>query len=153
MRKLVLPTAALQLTDEQLRMVMLHELGHVRRHDIGANWLLALVQAIQWWNPVYWLAAARFCLREQACDAFALQRLNGESARAYSELLLRLLEQPGRSRWGLRCPRRLSDFCRPSCAPARFATACRHYHRPGVREAGGMPRGWRRCWGWWRFAD
>ena len=28
--KLLLPTTALQLTDEQLRMVMLHELGHVR---------------------------------------------------------------------------------------------------------------------------
>ncbi len=109
--KLLLPTAALQLTDEQLRMVMLHELGHVRRHDIAANWLLALVQVIQWWNPVYWLAAARFrALREQACDAFALRKLDGESARAYSELLLRLLEQPGRSRWRVALPASIVGF-------------------------------------------
>ncbi len=134
--KLLLPTTALQLTDEQLRMVMLHELGHVRRHDITANWLLALVHAIQWWNPIYWLAAARFrALREQACDAFALQKLDGDPARAYSELLLRLLERPGRSRWRVVLPASivgfLSSFVRTRAVRNRLRAVSSAGHKRG----------------------
>ncbi|HVU88452.1 MAG TPA: M56 family metallopeptidase [Pirellulales bacterium] len=110
--KLLLPPAALDLSDDELRMVMLHELGHVRRYDIAANWLLALVRAAHWWNPVYWLAAARFrALREQACDAFALAHLEGCPARAYSELLLKLLSRPAmHSRWRIMLPALIVGF-------------------------------------------
>ncbi len=78
-------------------MVMLHELAHVRRWHVAGNWLLVAIRAVQWWNPVYWLAAGRFRnLREQSCDAFALQWLAGRPAKEkeYGELLLSLAEKP-----------------------------------------------------------
>ncbi|HVX13485.1 MAG TPA: M56 family metallopeptidase [Pirellulales bacterium] len=88
---LLVPAHITLLDDEQLRMIMLHELAHVRRWHIAANWLLLVVRAVHWWNPIYWLAAARFhALREQACDAFALRRMEGHPARSYGELLLAL---------------------------------------------------------------
>jgi bla regulator protein BlaR1 len=88
---LLLPDDATELEDEQLRMVMLHELAHVRRWHVAINWALVIVRAFHWWNPIYWLAAARFqSLREQACDAFAIQRLGGRLARDYGNLLLSL---------------------------------------------------------------
>jgi beta-lactamase regulating signal transducer with metallopeptidase domain len=110
--KLLLPTAATDLTDEQLRMVMLHELAHVRRWDIAANWLLVVLRALHWWNPVYWLAAARFqSLREQSCDAFALRRIEGQPVRGYSELLLTLAQrQTAGSRWRIRLPVSMLGF-------------------------------------------
>ncbi len=110
--RLLLPSTATDLDDEQLRMVMLHELAHVRRCDIAVNWLLVVVRAAHWWNPIYWLAAARFVsLREQACDAFVLQRLDSSSSRGYSELLLLLAERgPSGGRWRVMLPVSILGF-------------------------------------------
>jgi bla regulator protein blaR1 len=110
--KLLLPSTIGQLSDEQLRMVMLHELAHVRRWHIAGNWLLVAIGAVQWWNPVYWLAAGRFRnLREQSCDAFALQWLAGRPAQEYGELLLSLAEQPcSAARWNVILPASILGF-------------------------------------------
>ena len=75
-------------------MIMLHELAHVRRRDTAINWLLVFVRAAHWWNPVFWLSAARFStLREQACDAFVMRRLDQPRPRQYGELLLALAQR------------------------------------------------------------
>src|SRR5580704_15472718 len=109
--RLLLPeSAATELSDMQLRMVMLHELAHVRRGHVAANWLLVVLRAVHWWNPVFWLAVARFqSLREQACDAFALRAMDGDSVRAYSELLLTLSERRP-PRWRVLLPASLLGF-------------------------------------------
>jgi bla regulator protein BlaR1 len=110
--QLLLPSTIDPLSDEQLRMVMLHELAHVRRWHIAANWLLVGIQAVQWCNPVYWLAAARFRnLREQSCDAFALQRLEGQPAKDYGELLLSLAEnRSSAAGWNVMLPASILGF-------------------------------------------
>lgn len=102
---LLLPPGAASLNEEQLRLIMLHELGHVRRHDLAVNWVLVVLRAVYWWNPLYWLAASRFgSLREQACDAFVMQRA-GQPTRAYSELLLTLAQgEPASRRWRVTLP-------------------------------------------------
>jgi bla regulator protein blaR1 len=93
-------------------MVMLHELAHVRRWDIAANWVLVVIRAIHWWNPVYWLAEARFrSLREQACDAFVVRKLEGESPNGYGELLLSLAEwRPNGGTWRVMLPASILSF-------------------------------------------
>lgn len=117
--RLLLPESAAALSDEQLRMVMLHELAHVRRRDVAVNWGLALLRMVHWWNPVFWLAAGRFAaLREEACDAFSLRRLaqgappeaNRDRAVAYGELLLALAARNEDRRWGLTLPASLLGF-------------------------------------------
>jgi bla regulator protein BlaR1 len=108
---LLLPLDAEAFTDQQLRLVMLHELAHVRRWDIAANWLLVLVRAIQWWNPIYWLTAARYrSLQEQACDAFVVQRMAGEPVRDYRELLLTLAERRPAAAWRVSLPASILGF-------------------------------------------
>lgn len=64
-----------QFTDDELRNVLLHELGHARRRDLLVQWVFAIAQCIHWFNPLVWLAAraARFD-REMACDAWVLAR-------------------------------------------------------------------------------
>src|SRR5205085_2793298 len=37
---------------EELKQIYLHELAHIQRQDIAANWILGLVQIIHWFNPV-----------------------------------------------------------------------------------------------------
>ena len=52
-----LPSDVASLDDRQLRMIMLHELAHVRRRDVAFNWIVVLIRPAHWWNPIYWLAA------------------------------------------------------------------------------------------------
>ena len=91
--RLVIPTGlAEELSDEELRYVFLHECGHLRRFDLGINWLLTLLQAVHWFNPVLWLAFRRMRAdRELACDEMTL-RVSSDS-RAYGETIVRLLER------------------------------------------------------------
>src|SRR5690606_7666009 len=97
---------ATELSDDRLRMLLLHELAHVRRGDVAVNWMLAVLKAAHWWNPVFWLAASRFgALREQACDAFAVARGGDGSVKEYGEMLLHFaaIGAP-RSRWLVSIP-------------------------------------------------
>jgi bla regulator protein blaR1 len=110
--RLLLPTAVADLSDQQLRMIMLHELAHVRRWHLAANWLLVVIRAVHWWNPIFWLAASRFqALREQSCDAFAIRRMGAETVRGFSELLLTLAgRQQSAPRWRVRLPASILGF-------------------------------------------
>jgi bla regulator protein BlaR1 len=88
-----------QFTDEELRSILLHELGHARRSDLAIQWLFALAQCLHWFNPLVWMAAraARFD-REMACDAWVLSRDNPGASPAYGVTLLKtaqLLRLPG----------------------------------------------------------
>ncbi len=122
--RLLLPTDTFGLTDDQLRMVMLHELAHIRRWDVAINWCMAFIRAVQWWNPIYWLAATRFRnLREQACDAFVLRRLSGQTGSDYGDLLLTLIARTPPRRWRVLLPAPMLGFILSSFR--RRAISCR----------------------------
>ena len=91
--RLLLPEIALdQLTDQDLRLLFLHEMAHVRRHDILLNLLLMAVQFVHWFNPLLWLGLHRLRAdRELVCDAMVLQRARPEERSSYGLLLLKLL--------------------------------------------------------------
>jgi TonB family protein len=65
----LLPAAARDWTHERLRIVLLHELLHVRRRDWAASLVARLATAVFWFNPLAWYGLARLRdEREQACD-------------------------------------------------------------------------------------
>lgn len=55
-RLLLPPELAENLTAEELRHVLLHELAHLRRMDIHFGWLSAALQLLHWFNPLVWIA-------------------------------------------------------------------------------------------------
>lgn len=66
-----------QLTTPQWRMVLAHELAHVRRKDYLVRWLEWLTGALFWWNPVVWWARRNLRAAEEiCCDLLVLSSLN-----------------------------------------------------------------------------
>ena len=91
---LLLPQATMsRLNAEELRMVFLHEMAHIRRHDVGLNSLLIAMQYLHWFNPMIWLASHRIRAdRELVCDSMVMERLQAEARPRYGKLLLKLLD-------------------------------------------------------------
>jgi len=80
-----------ELSENEMRLVLEHELLHVRRRDVWKNWGLCLLQAVHWFNPVAWLAVNKMRLDcEQVCDAEILARHGEECRLAYSYALIKV---------------------------------------------------------------
>ena len=66
---LVLPRGIESWPEERRRVVVLHELAHLKRRDCLWQALGQLALAIHWINPLAWLALRRMRVeREKACD-------------------------------------------------------------------------------------
>ena len=75
------------LTAAQLEWILLHELAHVRRHDLAVNCFQRLVTIVHFINPAVWVANRMINrLREYACDDVASALTGGpqiESSQAF----------------------------------------------------------------------
>lgn len=80
-----------ELNEEESRLVLQHELLHIRRLDLWTNGLLCLIQAVHWFNPVAWFAVSRIRFDcEQACDEEVLTRNGAESRTPYGHALIKI---------------------------------------------------------------
>ena len=92
---IVIPANVLSsLSYEELRLVFLHELAHIKRNDVAVNWLAAIFQILHWFNPFVWLAFKIFRAdREQACDALAIRIAGGVGKNVlYGEAMIKTLK-------------------------------------------------------------
>ena len=96
--RVLLPTPlATSLSDERARLVFLHELAHVRCHDVLIDWAWAVVRAAYWFNPVVWaVGPVRRHDREVARDEMVLSIVGPAGAEAYGRTLLDLARPGGR---------------------------------------------------------
>lgn len=75
--------------DERLRIVLLHELAHVKRRDCLTHAIAQLACAAYWFNPLVWIAAKRLRVeRERACDDLVLRA--GTCGTEYADQLLEI---------------------------------------------------------------
>lgn len=79
---------------ENLRYVFTHELAHLKRRDILANWIATFFGLLHWFNPVVWYAFRRMRTdQELACDHQALSYIGQEEKKRYSATILALFER------------------------------------------------------------
>src|SRR6478735_5585944 len=84
---IVLPAECDDWSLDRRRAVLLHELAHVRRHDLVGHTLGRLACALYWFHPLVWTAAKQLRSEsERACDDLALTC--GARATDYAEHLL-----------------------------------------------------------------
>jgi TonB family protein len=82
-----MPSDAAAWSEERRRMVLLHELAHVRRGDVATQLAARLALILHWWNPLAWVAWREFLKeRERATDDLVLQA--GARASDYASHLL-----------------------------------------------------------------
>jgi beta-lactamase regulating signal transducer with metallopeptidase domain len=85
--KILLPPAARDWSEERTRVVLCHEMAHVRRRDWLVQVGAAIVRSVYWPHPLVWLACSRLKLEcERACDD-AVLRSGVEGPRYASHLL------------------------------------------------------------------
>jgi len=72
--KVLLAVDALDWPDDRIRIVLGHELAHIRRSDWMVQMAAELLRAVYWFNPLVWIARRRLRLEsEQACDDAVLK--------------------------------------------------------------------------------
>lgn len=90
----LLPAGAERWSDERRRVVLAHELAHVRRWDAATQWVPHLAVCLFWFHPLVWVAAHRLrAEREHACDDAVLEI--GTRPTEYADHLLELVRSLG----------------------------------------------------------
>jgi len=85
----LMPADAVRWPLERLRIVLLHELAHVKRRDCLTHVVVQLACALYWFNPLAWIAARHIRTeRERACDDLVLA--SGTRGADYAEELLEI---------------------------------------------------------------
>jgi beta-lactamase regulating signal transducer with metallopeptidase domain len=95
---LIPASVATSLPPAQLEHILVHELAHIRRHDVLVNLLQTLAEALLFFHPAIWWVSRQVRIeRERCCDARAVE-LSADPvgyARALTELAaLRLPQLP-----------------------------------------------------------
>lgn len=89
---LLLPTEFdREFTPAEARLVLKHELMHLKRRDLSLNALMCVLMALHWFNPLLWIAFFKIRAdREAACDAQVLQNATHDHRIAYGHALLKV---------------------------------------------------------------
>ena len=96
-RRIVIPANFEQrYAPAERRLALDHERHHHRRGDILANHAALLVLALNWFNPVAWLAFRAFRAdQELACDAAVAASAPAEARADYARALVKSASRPG----------------------------------------------------------
>jgi TonB family protein len=88
---IALPLSAPEWPDDRTRLVLLHELFHIKRQDWAVHLLARFSAALFWFNPLARYGLARLCEeRERACDDDVLR--SGVARIEYAQELVAIAE-------------------------------------------------------------
>ncbi len=91
--KILVSEEFLQNSSEVIENVFLHELSHYKRKDMLTNYILLMMTAIHWFNPlVYGFFKKIRQEMELATDEIALSRMEEQEKKQYGRTLIDLLQ-------------------------------------------------------------
>lgn len=127
---ILLPEASRRWRAERRRIVLHHELAHVRRGDWPARLAGRAICALHWLNPLVWLASYRLVLeQEMACDEAVIAL--GDRPSSYARHLLAIASSmPDRAL----APALALDMARRSQMEGRLMSILNGPHRSRARR-------------------
>ncbi|MGB4440062.1 MAG: M56 family metallopeptidase [Sedimentibacter sp.] len=86
--------------DVKLKMILSHEIVHIKRHDTSYKFQLVMVCAIHWFNPfVHIMSRKGNNDMEISCDTKALQEAGIEEKKIYSLMIIDIASQDSSGRF------------------------------------------------------
>lgn len=83
-----------EISDANMRMVLLHELTHYKRKDLLIKWLSLFVNAVHWFNPLAYLLCANVSEAcEVSCDMEVTKNMFEKEQKQYMKTILDLVEE------------------------------------------------------------
>ncbi|MBQ3226698.1 MAG: M56 family metallopeptidase [Clostridia bacterium] len=82
-----------EIPEENMRMVLLHELTHYKRKDLLIKWFSLFVNAVHWFNPLAYLLCknvSEAC--EISCDMEVTKDMSDAEQKMYMKTILDLVE-------------------------------------------------------------
>lgn len=98
--KILIPISiADNVSNEEFKYIIIHELSHLKNKDIILNWVITLLSVIYWFNPILLYGFHKMkqdC--EFSCDGQVISRLSEGENLQYGNAIIRVLELGGNSR-------------------------------------------------------
>lgn len=86
-------------SEEELNLILTHELMHYKHHDVLCKKVIVFIQAIHWFNPLlYFYANSFYEISELACDQRVLQCASNDIKKMYATLLIKMMEKISKER-------------------------------------------------------
>ena len=92
---IILPTT--NISEDDLKYTLLHELTHFKRKDMFYKWLVQITTCLHWFNPLVYIMGheiSREC--ELSCDEEMIRTLNEKERRKYGDTLLHAMALGGK---------------------------------------------------------
>ncbi|WP_055666672.1 M56 family metallopeptidase [Desnuesiella massiliensis] len=81
------------LSDEELDIILLHELVHIKRKHLLMQRVFDLICCFHWFNPICWLAQHEYYLScELDCDQKTIAMIQGSDSCAYANTMIKLMQ-------------------------------------------------------------
>ncbi len=94
--KVILPRNLLgSLEEEDLSLVLTHELSHIKRGDHWVRWFETAPLLLFWWCPVVWFVRRELRLAEEQCSDASVTELFPDSNCRYVETLVTVCDLQG----------------------------------------------------------
>lgn len=78
-----------QLSENELALILRHELTHYKRHDLWYKAMILTATVLHWFNPVaYFMARAASVQCEISCDALVLRNADMQTRKQYGETII-----------------------------------------------------------------
>ncbi len=91
-----------QFDDQQVGMILTHELAHLRRRDHWVRGVELIVSVIYWWNPLVWAIRRQIHDAEDLCCDAWVRYAFPDCTKRYAEVVLKAAESSIASKVGAR---------------------------------------------------
>ena len=91
-----------QFDDQQVAMILAHELAHLRRRDHWVRAVELIVSTIYWWNPLVWVIRRQIHHAEDLCCDARVRYAFPDCTKRFAEVVLKTAESFSASKVGAR---------------------------------------------------